>query len=85
MSPASVRCCAPPFFIRMCGNRRQCRGDIHVAHERALLWFGGMRLAVPATGVINGAPTGYATVRSWCPAVFSSVHVETAGYAAVRS
>ena len=25
------------FFIRMCGNRRQRRGDIHVARERALL------------------------------------------------
>ena len=85
MSPAWVRHCVPPFFIRACGNRRQCRGDIHVARERALLWFGGMRLAVPATGVINGAPTGYATVRSRCPVVFSSVHVETAGYAAVRS
>ena len=25
------------FFIRACGNRRQCRGDIHVARVRALL------------------------------------------------
>ena len=73
------------FFIRACGNRRQRRGDIHVARVRALLWFGGMRLAVPATGVINGAPTGYATVRSRCPIVFSSVCGGTAGYAAVRS
>ena len=52
------------FFIRACGNCRQRRGDIHVARVRALLWFGGMRLAVPATGVINGAPTGYVAVRS---------------------
>ena len=73
------------FFIRACGNRRQRRGDIHVARVRALSWFGGMRLAVPATGVINGAPTGYAAVLSWCPVVFSSVCVETAGYVAVRS
>ena len=69
----------------MCGNLRQRRGDIHVARVRALSWFGGMRLAVPATGVINGAPTGYAAVRSWCSAVFSFVHVGTAGYATVRS
>ena len=36
-------------------------------------------LTAPVPGVINGAPTGYATVRSWCPAVFSSVCVGTAG------
>ena len=45
----------------------------------------GVCLSAPVPGVINGAPTGYATVRSWCPVVFSSVCVETAGYVAVRS
>ena len=39
----------------------------------------GVCLSAPVPGVINGAPTGYATVRSWCPVVFSSVRVETAG------
>ena len=37
MSPACVRHCVAPFFIRACGHRRQRRGDIHVARERALL------------------------------------------------
>ena len=106
MSPASVRCCVPPFFIRMCGNHRVCRravvvsrcffirmcgnrrqrrGDIHVARVGALLccvggrhvrsvafvppacapsWHDGVCLSAPVPGVINGAPTGHATVRS---------------------
>ncbi len=38
----------------------------------------GVCLSAPVPGVINGAPTGYATVRSWCPVVFSSVRVGTA-------
>ena len=38
----------------------------------------GVCLTAPVPGVINGAPTGYAAVRSWCPAVFSSVRVGTA-------
>ena len=114
MSPACVRHCVPPFFIRMCGNRRQRRGDIHVARVGALLhcavfssvrvetavsvgatfmspawvrhcvvcapsWHDDVCLTALVPGVINGAPTGYATVRSWWPAVFSSVHVGTAG------
>ena len=87
------------FFIRVCGNRRQRRGDIHVARVRALLCCVDVRhvrsvafvppacapsclddvcLSASVPGVINGTPTGYATVRSWCPAVFSSVHVGTA-------
>ena len=41
-------------------------------------WHDGVCLTAPVPGVINGAPTGYATVRSWWPAVFSSVHVGTA-------
>ena len=38
----------------------------------------GVCLTAPVPGVINGAPTGYAAVRSWCPVVFSFVHVGTA-------
>ena len=89
----------PPFFIRACGNRRQRRGDIHVARVRAPLRCVCVRhvrsvafvppacvpsclddvcLSAPVPGVINGAPTRYATVRSRCPVVFSSVRVETA-------
>ena len=78
MSPAWVRHCVPPFFIRMCGNRRQRRGDIRVARERALL-----RCVVFSS--VRVETTGYVAVRSWYPVVFSSVRVETAGYAAVRS
>ena len=37
MSPACVRHCVPPFFIRACGNLRQRRGDIHVARVGAPL------------------------------------------------
>ena len=37
MSPACVRHCVPPFFIRACENRRQRRGDMNVARVRALL------------------------------------------------
>ena len=114
MSPACVRCCVPPFFIRMCGNRRQRRGDIHVARVRALLHcvvFSSVRvetagsvgaifmspasvrccaacapsclvgvcLSASVPGVINGAPTGYAAVRSSCPVVFSSVRWKPPG------
>ena len=98
----------------MCGNRRQRRGDIHVARVGALLrcavfsfvrvgtagsvgatfmppacvrhcvvWAPscpvGVCLTAPVPGVINGAPTGYAAVQSWCSAVFSSVRVGIAG------
>ena len=85
MSPACVRHCVPPFFIRACGNRRQRRGDIYVARVGALSccvgvrhvrsvafvppawtpsWHDDVCLSAPVPGVINGAPTGYAAVRS---------------------